>query len=100
MPNRIVTESAKIEDSDKKSKTNAGGGNVQVLGVPALNLSTLKHVREYTHQQTTLLDGKSANDDKQQKGAQQPQRPTEAVEDNQWYHYATKLELNVKFLRK
>ena len=71
--------------------------------MPTLNLSTLKHVREYTHQSTTVLDEKNLNHSTQTKSAgpqPAPKRPNEPVEDNQWYHYATKLELNVKYLRK
>lgn len=101
VPSRATIQHTKSELNVTTPKVEGHGGKVQPLGVPTLNLSTLKHVREYTRQQTILLDVKNAKDSREGAGPQpQPKRPNEPAEDNQWYHYSTKLELNVKFLRK
>jgi hypothetical protein len=65
VPSKSVLQPARMDGIDKTLKMESTGGKAQPRGVPTLNLSTLKHVREYTHQQTTLLDGKTKENEKQ-----------------------------------
>jgi hypothetical protein len=53
--------------------------------VPVLNLSNLKHVKEYTSQKTIFLENNQQTSEKPE-NAKRPKSPTT---DNQWYHYAT-----------
>jgi len=70
------------------------------LKVPGLNLSTLKHVKEYTSQSTVTLDNKMEGLEIKPMEAKAAKPDPANDTDNQWYHYSTKLELNVKILRK
>ena len=75
------------------------------FAIPSLNLSSLKHVKEYTTQTVTTLDQpqliamKQAENNKRSNPTQQKPGQRQHDKDNQWYHYSTKLELNTKQLR-
>ena len=76
VPSRAAIQHTKSELNVTTPKVEGQGGKVQPLGVPTLNLSTLKHVRDYTRQKTTLLDVKNAKDPRDNAGPQaQPKRP-------------------------
>ena len=70
--------------------------------VPALNLGNLKHVKEYTVQETvTMTSEELRKAEAARKQKKPPQQPPQNFDNrgNQWYHYSTKLELNIKVLR-
>ena len=48
-PSATAKQPEKNEPEEKKPKAESAGTQPQPRGVPVLNLSTLKHVREYTH---------------------------------------------------
>lgn len=66
-----------------------------------LNLGNLKHVKEYTVQKTTVITSDQLKEEQKKKDSRQQQRQPQNNFDNrnnQWYHYSTKLEVNIKLL--
>lgn len=69
--------------------------------VPILNLGNLKHVKEYTVQKTTIMTSANLREQEEKRKQKQPAGNNSNFDNrnNQWYHYSTKLELNIKHLR-
>jgi len=74
------------------------------MKVPQLNLANLKHVKEYAFQNSTTLyepgAGLAVDQAAPKKNATPAPPPKMNQEQNQWYHYSTKLEANIRQLRE